>query len=135
MSGFNSTRQAIEARLAANWTTTPIRFENVPFQETGAPFVALYILDGEGRQISLGQSVTRRWVSVIILQIFTPSSTGTRIGKMYADSLGAIFDRAEFSAGNSGTIRCRIPSMHTVGDVEGWHQINVTIPLIRDKHY
>ena len=135
MSGFDGTRQAIESRLKANWTTTPIRFENVPFQETAAPYVALFILDGEGSEVSIGSPVVRRWPTVIKIQVFVPEETGTKLARTYADSLGAIFDRAQFSAGSSGTLTCRVPSIVGVGVTNGWYQMNVTIPLKRDRQY
>jgi len=128
-------RTAIENRLAAGWSTTPIRYENVPFKEPTAPYVALFILDGEGLQISLGTPALRRWPGLIKMQIFVQQDSGTQLAKAYADSLGALFDRAQFSSGNSGTIRCRVPSTTEVGITNGWYQLNVTIPFIRDRQY
>lgn len=133
MSGFNDERAAIESRLATNWTTTPIKFENVPFKETMSPYVALVILVGEGLQVSLGTPVVRRWPGVIILQVFVPADTGTKLAKTYADTLAAVFERVQFSSGNSGTITCRIPSIEAVGIKNGWHQTNVTVPFKRDR--
>lgn len=135
MSGFDDARNAIESRLKANWTTTPIRFEEVPFKETASPYVALFVLDGEGQQISLGTPAVRRWPAVIMVQVFVPQDTSTKPARVYADTIGAIFDGASFSAGASGTIRCRVPSIKPVGVTDGWYQVNVTIPLIRDRQY
>lgn len=135
MSGFADERKAIEARMAAAWTTTKIRYENVPFASLSTPYVALYILDGEGLQISLGTPALRRWVGIIMVQVFVPQDSGTQVAKGYADTIGAIFDRAQFSTGGSGTIRCQIPSLKSVGVTNGWQQVNVTIPFIRDKQY
>ena len=132
---FADERKAIESRLAAAWTTTPIRYENVPFGATSSPYVALFVIDGEGQQISLGTPALRRWVGIIMIQVFVPQDTGTQLAKGYADTIGAIFDRAQFSSGNSGTIRCRVPSIQSIGIQNGWHQINVSIPFIRDKQY
>lgn len=132
---WEAERNAIESRLAANWTTTPIRYENVPFRETVGPYIALFILDGEGEQISLGTPALRRWPGVIKIQVFVPQDTGTKLARTYADILGILFDRAQFSSGNSGTIRCRVPSILHVGVTNGWDQINVTIPFVRDRQY
>jgi len=135
VTGFEDERRAIESRMAANWTTTPIRYENVPFTETREPYVACFIRDGEGHQISLGTVALRRWSGLIIIQIFVQQDKGTTLAKTYADTVAAIFDRAEFSTGNSGPIRCRIPSITEVGVTNGWFQVNVTIPFIRDRQY
>ena len=133
---FADERKAIESRLAAAWTTTPIRYENVPFGAISTPYVALFIIDGQGQQISLGTApVLRRWVGIIMIQVFVPQDTGTQIVKSYADTIGVIFDRAQFSSGNSGTIRCRVPSIQSIGIQNGWQQINVSIPFIRDRQY
>lgn len=133
--GFADERQAIEGRLATGWNATPIRWENVPFPEQAAPYVALFILDGDGLQISCGDIALRRWPGIIVMQVFVPEDKGTQLAKSYADQLGAIFDRATFSSGQSGTIRCRIPSILSVGITNNWQQVNVRVPFIRDKQY
>lgn len=135
MSGFADEAKAIESRMQANWSTTPVKYEGVPFAAVVTPYVALFVRDGEGQQISLGTVALRRWVGVIIIQVFVPEDTGTRQARIYADGVGAIFDRAQFSVDNSGTIRCRIPSVEMIGVRDGWLQINVTIPFIRDRQY
>ena len=133
--GFEDERVAIEQRFHDNWTATPIVWGNVTFKEQTAPYVALFILDGEGRQASLGTVALRRWDGLIVVQVFTVEDTGTKLGRTYADTIGAIFDRAEFSYANSGLIRCRVPSVATVGVQNGWFQHNVSVPFIRDKVY
>lgn len=135
MTGFEDERNAIESRMAANWTTTATRYENVPFKETADPYVALFIRDGEGTQVSLGTVALRRWPGLIIVQVFVKPDTGTKLAKTYAETIGAIFDRAEFSVPNGGSITCRIPSVAAVGLKHGWYQVNVTIPFIRDRQY
>lgn len=132
---FKDEVKAIESRLLANWATTPIRFEGVPFTEPSSAYVALTVLTGEGVQISLGDVALRRWPGVIVIQIFVPELSGTRQAKTYADSLGAIFDRAQFSSDNSGVISCRTPSVETIGMLEGWWQVNVLIPYRRSRQY
>jgi hypothetical protein len=135
VTGFEDARNAIESRMAANWSTTPIRYENVPFKETADPYVALFIRDGEGIQASLGQVALRRWPGLIVVQVFVLPDTGTKLAKTYAETIGAIFDRAEFAVPNGGSITCRIPSIAEVGVTNGWYQVNVTIPFIRDRQY
>lgn len=132
---FRDAAQAIESRLQTNWTATPIQFENVPLAEPGAAYVALFIRDGEGVQISLGTPALRRWPGIIILQVFVPERTGTRKAREYADALATIFDRAQFSSGASGVISCHTPSIDTVGTRDGWCQVNVTVPFQRNRQY
>lgn len=132
---FADTLKAVESRLQTNWTTTPIKFQNVPFNETATAYVALFLQDGEGLQISLGTVALRRWAGIIIVQVFVPETTGTSVARGYADTIGAIFDRVQFSSGNSGVISCRTPSIETIGLRDGWWQVNVTIPYRRNKQY
>lgn len=133
--GFDDERKAIEQRLGANWTTTPIKYENAPFKETQASHVAVFIRRGDGLQASLGTAPLRRWAGLIIVQIFVTLGTGTQTALAYASTIAAIFDRQEFSTGASGLIRCRVPAVAFVGEKQGWYQTNVTVPYIRDKAY
>jgi len=134
MSGYADERQAIEARLAANFTAIPIQYENSPLQELKTAYCAVFIRRGEGHQITLGDSPQlHRWAGVIIVQVFVPEHTGTQAAATYADSIAAVFQRQEFSAGASGLIRCRTPHAEAAGARNGWYQLNVVIPYIRDK--
>lgn len=134
MSGFAAERQAIESRLAANFTAIPIQFENVPAPASKDPYCALFIRRGDGHQISLGPSPQlQRWAGLIIVQVFVPEDTGTQEIATHADNIAAVFNRQEFSSGASGLIRCRVAKVETIGVRNGWFQQNVTIPYSRDK--
>lgn len=134
MSGFEAERQAIESRLEANVTAIPIRYENIPFEETKDPYCAVFVRRGAGNQISLGDGAQlQRWAGVIIVQVFVPADTGTKPAAAYADMIAAVFNRQEFSVPGSGLIRCRVAHSETVGVRNGWFQINVTVPYRRDK--
>lgn len=134
MSGFAAERQAIEARMAAAFTTIPVRYENAPFKEIQTAYCALFVRRGEGHQITLGPAPQlNRWAGLIIVQIFVPEDTGTQVVAGYADSIADVFRRQEFSVTGSGLIRCRVPSIQEVGTRNGWYQMNVTTPYIRDK--
>ncbi len=132
---FSDAAKAIESRLQTNWTTTPIKFENAPFTETASAYVALFLRDGEGTQISLGTPALRRWPGVIIVQVFVPEDTATRVARGYADTIGAIYDRQQFSTDSSGVITCGVPSVQLIGTRDGWFQMNVSVPYHRDKQY
>lgn len=135
MSGFADFAKAIESRLQTNWTTTPIKFESVPFREMADAYVALFIRDGEGNQISLGTPALRRWPGIVIIQVLVKEDTSTRVARGYADTIAAIFDRVQFSVDGSGTITCATPSIQIIGTRDGYFQLNVTVPYHRDKQY
>lgn len=132
--GLASERTAIESRLQANWSTTPIKYEWAPFQETHAPYIALFIRNGERNQITLGGNPTVRSISLVIVQIFVPAEQGTSLAKTYADSIAAIFDRVQLMTGDSNLISFQTASAEAVGEVDGWAQVNVTIPFSRDEN-
>jgi len=127
-------RRAIEGRFSANYSATPIQYENVPLNEqvTDA-WVALFIRHGDSEQVSIGDNPWFRDVSVIMLQMFNPKNKGTARLKQLADLIVPIWRRAEFSLDDSGLIRCRAPSVVEVGVQGDWFQANVEVPYIRDE--
>ena len=128
--------RAFHERLAANWTTTPIKYGSAPFTEpTATHWMAIWIQNIDAQQIDVG--VTNplvRHPGRIVIQVFAPESQGVRTSKVYADTLGAIFAGQQFSAGTSGTIRCRRATVRSLPPQHGWSQVNVEIPFSRDKH-
>jgi hypothetical protein len=132
---FADTRAAFEARLAANWSTTPITWENVEPPERTSAYIAPFLLDGEANQVSLGTSPRHRHAGVFVMQIFVPEASGTQTARAYADTLAAVFRGQQFSAGSSGLITCRSPSLRSIGARGGWCQFNVVVPWHRDLVY
>jgi hypothetical protein len=131
---FADERRAIEARFAANFSTLPVAYENVPFaQPASGGFVRLTIRPAGARQASTGSSPLQRYAGLIVADIFVPENTGTATARAHADTVEAIFRQAQFSAGNSGTITCRTPSIEAVGVRDGWFQLSVSVPYQRDR--
>ena len=132
--GWASERKAIESRLATNWATTPIRYENVPFQETRDPFIALVIRNGERQQVTLGASPTIRTISIIGINIFVPHESGLSVARTYADTIAAIFDRVQFMTDDNNLISCQTATAQSVDAGDGWAQVSLTIPYSRDEN-
>ena len=137
---FVDERKAIESELNDNWTTTPIQWENVPFDIPSSsgvlqPYIAMSLLPGEGEQIELGTVPLYRWVGVIVIQIFVPEhhTSGPGLASQYAETLKAIFLRKQLSQGSSGRILTRVPYMSVQGVVEGWYQVNLNTNYVRDQ--
>jgi len=108
-------KQAVAARLAANWSATPIAGLN---QEGDAPvdgsaFIAVqYPVANEAHvgMAGVGQR-TFRETGVIRIVISTPRGQGTDLGDSYADTLRALFRAQDFGAsGSFGGVRCLAPS-------------------------
>lgn len=135
---FEDERRAIEGRFGDNYSATPIKWEEHPFDVVeGTPYVALTILSGKGHQASLGgpNSALQRYAGVIQIDIFTPEDSGTKTAKQHADTIEAIFHHVQFSAGNSGTITTRLPWIHKMGVKDGWHRFVVNVDYHRDRTF
>ena len=132
--GWASERKAIESRFSTNWTTTPIKYEDVPFPETKAAYVEIVIRNGNRSQVTLGVDPTIRSISIIGVNIFVPKNTGTETPKTYADSIATIFDRVQFTTDDGDLISCQTASAEAVGQSDGWCQFNVTVPYTRDEN-
>ncbi len=131
---FADERRAIEGRLADNFATLPIRFENVPFEQPhDAGFVSLSIRPGQARQASTGPNPLHRYTGTIQVDVFVPEDTGTQAARAHADTLEAIFRGAQFTAGASGTITCRTPRLETPMARDGWFQLSLRVPYQRDR--
>lgn len=127
-------RRAFEKRLKDNWTDpTPIFFDNLTVEKptTGA-YGIFYITPGDSAQITLGFPARHRLVGVIVLKLLLRESEGTSKIRKLADTFSPIFRDADFSLGSSGRILCRSPSIGRLGVVDGWYQLNVTVPYQRD---
>lgn len=102
---FADIAAAIRQRLADNWTTTPILYENLnaaSIKTSGAApdaFIALEILTLLNEQADMGDPTLRRYRTrgVIKIHIFTPASQGDGLGLQYADTLAAIYRGKSFS--------------------------------------
>jgi len=130
MGSFQDIEQAIAVRLATNWTTTPITYENVPYTPTPrTAFVRLLVNEVFSKQIAMsGSSSCHRISGLINIMIFAPIGTGVRVARGYADSIAAIFRNAQFSS-----ILCRSPRLVRVGDIGEWYQYSVLVDFQYDQ--
>lgn len=136
---FSAERKAIEVYFTEAWknsihSAVPIAYENVAFPPNGdKPWIALYVIPGEGNQMSIGTTPLQRWTGIITIQVFVRAGTGTQAAREIADTVAGILNLVEFSTDESGTLRTRTPQLRTVGVNDGWYQLNVVIPYQRDK--
>lgn len=107
MPDYAGAEAAIRAKLAAEWSTTRIAYQNEtpadpwpPTDDDGVllPWVNLEIecfgapIIGQGRQ---GNHVYR-YEGMISVHVFTPTGDGAAIGKQHAVAIGEIFRRQKF---------------------------------------
>jgi len=128
MGTFQDIRQAIEARMASNWTTTPIAYDNVAYTPTPAtPFVRLLIEEVDSKQVSMSTTPCHRFTGLIVVMIFVAINTGTNTVRGYADTIAGIFRNADFS-----NIKCQSPRIIRVGDIGEWYQVSVITDFYKD---
>jgi hypothetical protein len=134
---FEDERVAIESRFSDNYSSTGIRYENVPFvQPDSTNWVAITILSGNGIAASIGTGIGSRldrFSGIVQIDIYTVEDGGTKSARQLADTIAAIFDNVQFSSGSSGTITMRTPSYATLGVENGWHHSVVSVAYHRSK--
>ena len=124
---YSQERIDIEARLATNWTTTSIDFENGSFVPTpGTPWIRCMILMGEAFALAFGRVAVIEYSGIIDIGIFVTRLSGTALARSYADTLAALFNMKKF-----GTVDCDEASVMSAGKEEDWCHFVVTIPFSR----
>jgi len=133
---FADERGAFENRFADNYSSTPVKFENVPFEQPATSWVQFDILPGRGAQVTLGGSqAIHRYGGVIQITINTVEKAGTNAARILADVIEPIFRQVQFSSGNSGTIHTQTPYLTSLGVAGGWYRLVVSVPYFRDRRF
>ena len=88
--------RAIRDYLAAEWTTTPLAWENESFDAAElTPWVRAEVTSSSFQQESIGagEITANRWVEVgsLFMMVMVPSGTGTDLARSYADTLTNLF--------------------------------------------
>lgn len=89
--------QAVEAFLRANWTTTPLVFENERFPPPAAktPFVHVEMQSNiwDQKSIGSGDPSKERWdeEGTIWLHVMVPTGSGSTTARQYARQLVLLF--------------------------------------------
>lgn len=124
-------RSAIEARFKQNFTALPKAFENVPFDKTGvSAFAEISIRPTTSHLTCLGTtSPMYRTHGIIRVNVYGAKGIGPKAVTEHADGVASIFRDAEFSG-----IVCRTPTIHTVGDVDGWWAVSVIVEFYADQN-
>lgn len=145
MADYAGAVQAIRDRLVANWTTTPISFQNEPFEPpvdpnsgNPAPWVALEVIGNESELRAAGTPGDHVWIyrGHILAHVYVPVNDGIALAQQYAVTIGEIFRAASFyNDGQGNILRTGIdPAPRTdgggSGDDEGnWYRVTMTCGL------
>jgi hypothetical protein len=130
---FSTVIRDIEARLVANWATTVIDINpNVDF-ETPAhddAYIKLRVFNESTNRVNVGQPGIHRTRGTIIVQVFTPLNSGTRLAMTHGDTIAEIFRDVQFSG-----ITCREAHIEDIGEFEGRWQTNIVVPFFWDGRH
>ena len=130
-------RRDIESRIAANWATTPVVFDNAPYSpQAGQTWVRVQIFEEDVQRINIGNPGYHRVTGLIIMSIYVPIETGTQTARTYADTLAALFRDVQFNG-----ITCREAVPATIGEITakgsetGWFQYDISVRFYWDGVY
>lgn len=144
MADYDGAVAAIEGRLTANWTTTPIGFENEddPVQTGGdgnlAPWVFCEVVSDRAGIRGVGKPGSHVVVDegFISATVFVPVGSGRAIARRHAVAIGEIFRTKEFYNSDPGAcVRTWTPEIGpgnpaTSENPSGnWWAVTVTIPF------
>jgi len=130
---YKSEQSAIETRFKANYTLTPVKYDNVDYKPVaGTAWVELEVHTGDQVPVSLGGpgDVLYRNTGIISIQVRTALNIGTQTGKNIADVCAAVFRGTTFSS-----ITCFGASVTRLGKDDEWFLHNVSIPYFRNEAF
>jgi hypothetical protein len=129
----NTVYDAVQAYLLANWTTTPLAFENEQFDkpEPTSPFVAVEMTGVLYAQQSIGEAnqASNRWDEEgnLWLHVFVPVDTGSSLARQYCKTLCDLFRGLQLLSGNLEFIDASI-GLGEPGDENGqYYRISCNI--------
>lgn len=126
---FTSARRAVESHFAANWSETPIAFENVAFDPPqDGRWVKLLLLHEQSEQASLGRPALRRFRGRILVYCFAPLGSGAQGANILADRAASLFEGAAIA-----DHVLLPPEIAGSEEIDGAYRCEVAIPFWRDE--
>ena len=132
--GWQNERTVLYGKFST-WTATKIKYPGVPFQEPNAKYIAVHILNGQGREATVGSPAQRRHEGVLAVQIFDRENQG-EVGMLdVADQLEPLFINANSRLTISPLeyIDFDQPYIVPAEPTGGWQQRNFLCPFTRDE--
>ena len=137
---------AIRDRLAANWTTTPIAYQNLPFAAptdpnsgNPSPWVFLEVIGNGSDLRTVGQPGNHDWTyrGHILCHVYVPVNDGIETAHAHAVALGEIFRAKQFyDASPPSCVRTgyggegpRTDGGGTDADDGNWFRVTMTCPF------
>lgn len=119
-----SLRPAIETHLSTNFTTYPIKYENISFKPpTNSPWIACHIKRSRLPTPEVNQG-SYEVLGILMIQIFTPLHSGMVTSNAIADTLASLYNDKTIS-----NIWFRDADIIDVGESDTWYQVHLSIPF------
>lgn len=117
-------RQSIETHLSTNFTSYPIKYENIPFD---APDNTSWIACHIKRNILPTPELDSSYevVGMLILQVFTPLNSGMVVSNTIIDSLAVLYNNQY----NISNLWFGDADIDDVGKSDVWYQVNLSVPF------
>ena len=121
---LNSARAILAARMAT-WTATPICWPNTqPLTSSNAPWVRFAVIGRGDITETIHATAPGAEAGYVAVQCFSPAGSGDGVISGHADAIADLFRGYA-----SGKLACGTKvEKRTVGESDGWYQINVIIP-------
>ena len=155
MSGWAEERQILEGWFAKQWANPALSVPTPPFLQwktatcpvfyegqvsdippAGGPFIEMFVIGSpSGTQVSLGTPALERYVGIIQFTISCPISNSVGPNEMareIGDNLDKMFKGRRFQT-SAGRIRCRVPGLHTMGQINDRWVAVLSVPYLRDE--
>jgi len=138
--GFATAWASLRTFIGANWSTTAVKYPNVPFAEPAVdPWVAVNMNENtNGGMISIGPATAKqlyRYYGFLSAQIFTLEDKGQEQALALADQWKALFGQGikRFTVSADENLDCVKANTIVVGNNNGRFQVNVLIEYQRDQ--
>ena len=145
MADYAGAEAAIEARLAANWTTTRIAVVNKtpddpwpPKDADGTllPYVLIEMINTRSSLVACGMPGSQTWLylGLIHAHVFVPVGSGKDLAKQYAVAIGEIYRGKQFYDDVTPGCFARSWSPQVDGGGDGsddgvWFRVTATVPF------
>lgn len=117
---------AIETFFKTNWTYTPIVYENGQANNDTNEWVRISIVNGNARQVNLGDNPSFRVTSVVYIQINTRKDVGSGRAIKLADIADSMFKNLDLDG-----LRFKVPQVTRNPNPGEWFQVNVSTEFYR----
>ena len=122
---YTQEKQDIEDFFRANWSHTPIAFENGEMDSDGE-WVRLTIVNGDAFQASMGDNPAFRYPGVVYVHIRTRKDIGSGRAIQLADYVDNLFKNLVLT-----NLRFKVPQIRRNPSTNEWFQIVVSTEFYR----